>query len=575
MGKTILLVGAPSYTQVSSSSSLQSAPKTTPISLPDPRPLPNPTETRIPPQFHPNDNHHADGLSTKPTQLNPFASTSDDSAAGTKGVDWRHLPPSPTHLTTNLTQRSWLRTPLRYSLPPGLGSKRRKLGPGHRQRDEDAGRRDDVGGGEGVAYDDDAGEGEEGEEDEGDEDETIELSYLTTTSGRASFGGSFGGSAAGIGTGELAVGKRRRLDHGHAEAEAQFGVKLQEAVGNEEEQEEEEAEDDDDFLEHSFALHNSTMPSASVPSSPHHSPPHTSPPRPPPPTHRPQRPPPPKPPTRPPPPNIIPTPLSNLPTSTTITRAHPGTITTHLLVGLITLHPARRLTVKRTGREVVLIEAVVGDGICSNGGSGNAAGSDGGGFCVSFWLDAPNDSDKPRLQAGQGGLAEDLHDLKIGDILLIQNVALSTFKGKVFGQSLRGNARGRGRTRVWLLWRRGGVRTLGSGIRSGREGGYGREDGGAEDKGPAYESSDLGTSDEEGEEVEESHEDAIRARTKAVREWVVRYIAPPPVAIIRERQAKTYGRVKAVQSRRRGLLPDVEIDMGMEMGLPPDDTQEI
>lgn len=131
--------------------------------------------------------------------------------------------------------------------------------------------------------------------------------------------------------------------------------------------------------------------------------------------------------TKPPFPPTLPTPLplsdlSSLPSARHLTSLHPQTMTCHLVVGLISLSPARAVQT-RFGPSP-LVEVLVGDDTRA-------------GFAVTFWL-------------GSGASSSPLAGLRVGDAVLMRNVALNAFQGRVYGSSLR-----RGMTRVDLLWRGG------------------------------------------------------------------------------------------------------------------------
>ncbi len=153
----------------------------------------------------------------------------------------------------------------------------------------------------------------------------------------------------------------------------------------------------------------------------------------------------------PPPPPVVPPHLSDLedvPTAAQLLALHPQTITLNLIAGILSIAQPR--TVKtRWGKTLSLVEILLGDDTRS-------------GFSVTFWLadDSGGNSD---------ATARTLHQLRRQDVVLLQNVALHVFRGKVYGQSLR-----RGQTRVHLLWRRRGS----GGCYSSRDLAAGRDDGG-------------------------------------------------------------------------------------------------
>ncbi|KAL8749366.1 MAG: hypothetical protein Q9184_006837 [Pyrenodesmia sp. 2 TL-2023] len=127
--------------------------------------------------------------------------------------------------------------------------------------------------------------------------------------------------------------------------------------------------------------------------------------------------------------------LSAIPTASYLHSINPQTMTVNLLVGIISIPPARTLTTRKDNRIVDLVEMIVGDEVKA-------------GFGVNIWLPrreshATRPSSKQSLE-----LEEQVRDLRPRDIVLMRNVALASFKGKVFGQSLR-----KGMTAVELVWR--------------------------------------------------------------------------------------------------------------------------
>lgn len=140
-----------------------------------------------------------------------------------------------------------------------------------------------------------------------------------------------------------------------------------------------------------------------------------------------------------------------------------------------------------------LIEVLVGDETKS-------------GFAINFWLSS--------LQSAEGDMRDVLSRLRPQDVVLVRNVALSSFRGKVYGQSLRKEM-----TKVHLLYRNRIDRT---------------------DVGGCYNAADLA--------------DGIIhpqvEKTKNVREWVLRFVGAGPGP-----KAKAKGRIEAV---REVLPPDTQ-----------------
>ncbi|KAF4463061.1 nucleic acid-binding OB-fold [Fusarium albosuccineum] len=125
--------------------------------------------------------------------------------------------------------------------------------------------------------------------------------------------------------------------------------------------------------------------------------------------------------------------LEDIPSASRILALNPQTVTLNIIVGIISIAQPRTVTT-RWGRKLSLVEILVGDDTKS-------------GFAVTFWL------------AHENAAAVEISNLRRQDVVLMQNVALHVFRGKVYGQSLR-----KGMTKVSLLWRRDG-----SGLYSTRE----------------------------------------------------------------------------------------------------------
>ena len=104
----------------------------------------------------------------------------------------------------------------------------------------------------------------------------------------------------------------------------------------------------------------------------------------------------------------------------------PQTMTMNLVVGILAVHPPRRVVTRQWRRELTIVELVVGDETRS-------------GFGITFWLPPAYDSDR---------LGHKLSKLRPQDIILLRTVALSLFGERVYGQSLS-----KGMTKVDLLHR--------------------------------------------------------------------------------------------------------------------------
>lgn len=163
--------------------------------------------------------------------------------------------------------------------------------------------------------------------------------------------------------------------------------------------------------------------------------------------------------------------LRDLPNAMYLNSIHPQTLTVNLIVGLISVPEARVIKTRR-GAAVELIEVLVGDETRS-------------GFGINFWLSSS--------QSAQGDMRNVLDRLRPRDVVLMRNVALSSFRGKVYGQSLR-----KGMTKIHLLYRNRVDKT---------------------DAGGCYSAADLASGDLMLPQVD---------KTKIVREWVLRFVGLGP-----------------------------------------------
>ncbi|KAK8066499.1 hypothetical protein PG997_013246 [Apiospora hydei] len=164
----------------------------------------------------------------------------------------------------------------------------------------------------------------------------------------------------------------------------------------------------------------------------------------------------------------------------------------NLIVGIISIAEPRTVTTKWVSSKT-LVELLVGDETKA-------------GFSVTFWLtatgDAANETDAI------------LRNLRRRDIVLLRNVALSEFKAKVHGHSLR-----KGLTKIQLLYRQ-------------------RLD--EEDDGGFYSLRDLSS-------TSATHPQLLK--TSRVRQWAFDFVAQP---------------VYAGEGNKQGLR---------RWEMPPDDTQ--
>lgn len=107
--------------------------------------------------------------------------------------------------------------------------------------------------------------------------------------------------------------------------------------------------------------------------------------------------------------------LQAVPKASHIQSIQPQTMTINIVVGIISLAPLRTVLLRKSGRTMDILEMLVGD-------ETNAA------FSITFWL-------QPDSESGDS-LRQRLISLRPQTILVVKNVALNVFKGKVYGQSL-------------------------------------------------------------------------------------------------------------------------------------------
>lgn len=176
--------------------------------------------------------------------------------------------------------------------------------------------------------------------------------------------------------------------------------------------------------------------------------------------------------------------LKDIPNSAYLNAINPQTMTINLIVGIISVPEARNIKT-RTGGHVKLIELIAGDETKT-------------GFGINFWLSSTTEE-------------AILGRLRPQDIVLVRNVALSSFRGRVYGQSLRKDV-----TKVHLLYRK----------RIDRN-----------DEGGCYSTSDVEGKQKGNLPLE---------KTKKVRDWVIKFVGAAP------RQGNNIG----ARNRREVLPPD-------------------
>jgi hypothetical protein len=142
-------------------------------------------------------------------------------------------------------------------------------------------------------------------------------------------------------------------------------------------------------------------------------------------------------------PNMSLSSLGTLPSAYNLRSIYPQTPTPNVLCVLMT-HPERReVFVRKGGYKMDLYEITVADDTSSD-------------FKVSFWLRPPRNSNNEHAKIQQP-LLKTLEDIKVGDILLLRNIALTAFRDTVYGQSLNPSI-SRARTTIDVLLNNEGAR---------------------------------------------------------------------------------------------------------------------
>lgn len=125
--------------------------------------------------------------------------------------------------------------------------------------------------------------------------------------------------------------------------------------------------------------------------------------------------------------------LRDLPNAAYLYSITPQTMTVDLVVGIISISQPRTLKTRRGGREVELVEILVGDNSRA-------------GFGINMWLSPAEEKSNSGPRSKH--LRDDTLQLRPRDVVLARQVALCSFRGSVYGQSLR-----RGMTSLTLLYR--------------------------------------------------------------------------------------------------------------------------
>ncbi|KAF2724783.1 hypothetical protein K431DRAFT_191696, partial [Polychaeton citri CBS 116435] len=123
--------------------------------------------------------------------------------------------------------------------------------------------------------------------------------------------------------------------------------------------------------------------------------------------------------------------LIHIPSAAHVLFLNPQTITVDLIVGIIAISAPKTVSFRRKRNyERQIIELTIGDNTRA-------------GFAVNIWLrpeqllvNAQRVREKDHGDLESDTLRRILRHLRKGDLIALQNVALSTFRGNVYGQSL-------------------------------------------------------------------------------------------------------------------------------------------
>ncbi|KAI4749404.1 hypothetical protein E4T50_00280 [Aureobasidium sp. EXF-12298] len=116
--------------------------------------------------------------------------------------------------------------------------------------------------------------------------------------------------------------------------------------------------------------------------------------------------------------------IKAIPTADYLQRIQPQTMTVNLLVGIISIAPARTVTTRKGNHDMDIIELTVGDETKA-------------GFTISSWHRAQDSQSRYKVEDQS---RTTLSSLRPQDVVLIERVALSSFRNAVFGQSLNRRA---------------------------------------------------------------------------------------------------------------------------------------
>ncbi|KAL5118918.1 hypothetical protein ACEQ8H_003241 [Pleosporales sp. CAS-2024a] len=142
------------------------------------------------------------------------------------------------------------------------------------------------------------------------------------------------------------------------------------------------------------------------------------------------------------PPKLTMTSLNSLPSAEHLRSIYPQTPTSNMICVLMAPLQRREVSVRKGAYHMDLYEIVVAD-------------DTGSGFKVTLWLH-PGRGSNHVLYTAQKPLLQTLEEIRVGDILLLRNIALTSFRTTVYGQSLH-PAIARARTSIDILLNSAGL----------------------------------------------------------------------------------------------------------------------
>lgn len=134
--------------------------------------------------------------------------------------------------------------------------------------------------------------------------------------------------------------------------------------------------------------------------------------------------------------------LGSVPSAQYLRSIYPQTPTPNFLCAIMTTPERREVFVRKGGYKMDLWEITVGDDTSAN-------------FKVTFWLRPPRESNNKHNHTPTE-LLYTLERLQVGNVVLLRNIALTSFRDVVYGQSLN-TAISRARTSIDVLTKSGGV----------------------------------------------------------------------------------------------------------------------